>query len=218
MATRRNRAAADTYHHGNLRQALLEHAVELARVGGPDAVVLRDVQRMAGVSNSAAYRHYSDREALLAAVAEYALTRVADAMVARLNAVSGRLPKATRALRRLRATGQGYVDFALAEPGLFRTAFAHHESTASGHTRQPDEAATNLAEQHPFQILIRCIDDLVATGTLAPERRDGLDEAAWAAVHGLSTLMLDGPLSEADSSRKQQITDRLLDVIADGLR
>ena len=70
--------AADTYHHGNLRQALLEHAVELARTGGPDAVVLRDVQRMAGVSNSAAYRHYSDRGALLAAVTEYAESKLAD--------------------------------------------------------------------------------------------------------------------------------------------
>ena len=65
--------AADSYHHGNLRQSLLDHAVELARSGGPDAVVLRDVQRLAGVSNSAAYRHYSDRGALLAAVTEYAV-------------------------------------------------------------------------------------------------------------------------------------------------
>jgi len=60
--------AAATYHHGNLREALLEHAVDLARAGGPDAVVLRDVQRAAGVSNSAAYRHYADRQGLLTAV------------------------------------------------------------------------------------------------------------------------------------------------------
>ena len=92
MATRRSRSA-DTYHHGNLRQALLEHAVQLAREGGPEAVVLRDVQRMAAVSNSAAYRHYADRDALLAAVTEYAETRLADAMVARLNAVPGRDPR-----------------------------------------------------------------------------------------------------------------------------
>ena len=75
-----------------------------------------------------------------------------------------------------------------------------------------------MSEHHPFQILIRCIDDLVATGVLSPDRRDGLDEAAWAAVHGLSTLFLDGPLSAADATRKQLITDRLLDVIAEGLQ
>lgn len=218
LTTRRSRAVADTYHHGNLRQALLEHAVELARTGGPDAVVLRDVQRMAGVSNSAAYRHYADRDALLAAVTDYAETRLADAMAARMNAVANRGPKARRALARLRATGQGYIDFALAEPGLFRTAFAPSGSARGGHTRQTDGGDLSVKDHHPFQILIRCIDDLVAYGVLSPDRRDGLDEAAWAAVHGLSTLFLDGPLSEADAARKQLIADRLLDVIAEGLR
>lgn len=217
MTTRRSRTATDTYHHGNLRQALLDHAVELARTGGPDAVVLRDVQRMAGVSNSAAYRHYSDRGALLGAVTEYAESRLADAMVARLNAVPEKGPKATRAVDRLRATGQGYIDFALAEPGLFRTAFAHTETGRDTHDRRAI-AKSEVGEHHPFQILMRTIDDLVAAGVLSPDRRDGLDEAAWAAVHGLSTLFIDGPLSEADAQRKQLITDRLLDAIAVGLR
>jgi AcrR family transcriptional regulator len=217
VPTPRSRAAADTYHHGNLRQALLNHAVELARSGGPDAVVLRDVQRLAGVSNSAAYRHYADRYALLAAVAEYAQTRLADAMVARMNAVPNRGPKANRALRRLRATGQGYIDFALAEPGLFRTAFAHEGASRRGR-ELPAEDTGVIPEHHPFQILMRCIDDLVALGVVSADRRDGLDEAAWAAVHGLSTLLLDGPLSAAPPARKQIVVDRLLDAIADGLR
>ncbi len=218
LLTQRSRAAADTYHHGNLRQALLEHAVELAKTGGPEAVVLRDVQRMAGVSNSAAYRHYTDRDALLAAVTEYAQMRLADAMVARMNAVPDRGSRAGRALGRLRATGQGYIDFALAQPGLFRTAFAHSGSEVIGHTRHTDGGEPAHDDRHPFHILIRCIDDLVAVGVLSPDRRDGLDEAAWAAVHGLSTLFLDGPPSVSDAARKQLITDRLLDAIAEGLR
>jgi len=209
---------ADTYHHGNLRQALLDHAVDLARTGGPDAVVMRDVQRLAGVSNSAAYRHYSDRGALLAAVTEYAESKLADAMVARLNAVPDKGPKDKRAVARLRATGQGYIDFALAEPGLFRTAFAHIDAAHTAHARYPDSAKDEVPEHHPFQILIRSIDDLVASGVLSPERRDGLDEGAWAAVHGLSTLFLDGPLGQVDAARKELITERLLDVIAVGLR
>lgn len=217
MATRRVRSAADTYHHGNLRQSLLEHAVELARTGGPQAVVLRDVQRLAGVSNSAAYRHYADRDALLAAVTQYAESRLADAMVARMNAVPTRQTKANRALGRLRATGQGYIDFALAEPGLFRTAFAHVDDPHGQHSLPAQQPKPTVGEHHPFQILIRCIDDLVATGMLSADRRDGLDEAAWAAVHGLSTLFLDGPLGEADPARKQLIADRLLDVIGEGL-
>jgi AcrR family transcriptional regulator len=181
-------------------------------------VVLRDVQRLAGVSNSAAYRHYSDRGALLAAVTDYAQSRLADAMIARLNAVPAKGPKDKRAISRFRATGQGYIDFALAEPGLFRTAFAHIDAADTAHTRHPDSAKDEVPDHHPFQILIRSIDDLVATGVLSPERRDGLDEAAWAAVHGLSTLFLDGPLSQLDATRQELISERLFDVIAVGLR
>ncbi|SPM30591.1 hypothetical protein MTAB308_4100, partial [Mycobacterium terramassiliense] len=217
LATPRSGAAVDAYHHGNLRQALLEHAVELARSGGPDAVVLRDVQRMAGVSNSAAYRHYADRDALLAAVTEYAETRLADAMVARLNALPRRGSTAKRALARLRATGQGYIDFALAEPGLFRTVFTHRRPARGGHSRQPDDSGA-VRERHTFQVLVRCVDDLVDAGVVSPDRRDGLDEAAWAAVHGLSVLFIDGPLSAVETGRKQLIIDRMLDLISDGLR
>lgn len=178
-------------------------------------MVLRDVQRMAGVSNSAAYRHYADRDALLEAVAEQAVLRLADAIVARLNAAPRRGAKDKRAIDRFRATGQGYIDFALAEPGLFRTAFA---PLASSHTGPSDGADAPVNEHHPFQILMRCIDDLVATGALSADQRDGLDEAAWAAVHGLATLFLDGPLSQVDAGRKQLITDRLIDGLAHGLR
>ncbi len=200
---------AGSYHHGNLRQALLEHGVELARTGGPDAVVLRDVQRMAGVSNSAAYRHYADRQALLGAVQAYAMLRLGDAMVTALGAVRGRRPSRSRALARLRATGQAYVDFALAEPGLFRTAFAPVGPATTDVVVDPD--------RHPFQILRGCIDDLVSTGVLTASRRDGLDEAAWAAVHGMATLLLDGPLAEVAAHRRALITERLLDVIQDGI-
>lgn len=218
MTDNRRSRTADTYHHGNLRQVLLEQAVELARVGGPNAVVLRDVQRMAGVSNSAAYRHYSDRDALLAAVTEYAEARLADAMLARLGSVANRGAKGKRAIARFRATGQGYIDFALAEPGLFRTAFAHTQAGRDVHTRHSAAADGTSKVHHPFQILIRSIDDLVATGVLSPDSRDGIDEAAWAAVHGLATLFLDGPLSDADAARKQLITDRMLDLIDVGLQ
>ncbi|WP_059019756.1 TetR/AcrR family transcriptional regulator [Mycobacterium sp. M26] len=203
--------ATASYHHGNLRQALLEHGVELARTGGPDAVVLRDVQRLAGVSNSAAYRHYADRQALLAAVKTYAMNQLGEAMLERLAAVSNRGSKERRALNRLQATGQAYIDFALAEPGLFRTAFA------PGNT-QPVAYETMEPGHHPFQILVGCLDDLVSAGVLDASRRDGLDEAAWAAVHGAATLFLDGPLVTADAARKQVITDRLLEVIGEGIR
>ncbi|MBB3606753.1 AcrR family transcriptional regulator [Mycolicibacterium sp. BK556] len=201
--------ATASYHHGNLRQALLDHGVELARAGGPDAVVLRDVQRMAGVSNSAAYRHYADRQALLGAVKANVMTQMGAAMVAALDAVSGD-SRRDRALARFRACGQSYVDFAVAEPGLFRTAFAPDGT-------EPTEEAVP-ADRHPFLILRGCIDELVAAGMLDETRRDGFDEAAWAAVHGAATLFLDGPLGMAGTDRQHLITTRLLDVVGEGLR
>jgi AcrR family transcriptional regulator len=202
--------ATATYHHGNLRQALLDHAVELARAGGPDAVVLRDVQRAAGVSNSAAYRHYADRQALLTAVQIHAMTLLGQAMAEAMAEVPNRGPRDRRALARFRATGQAYIDFALAEPGLFRTAFA------PGCVRHTDEV--KAPERHPFTILSGCIDALVATGALNPSRREGLDEASWAAAHGAAVLFLDGPLADVDAHQKQVITDRLLDIFAEGVR
>ncbi|MHA0288792.1 TetR/AcrR family transcriptional regulator [Mycobacterium sp. C3-094] len=202
--------AASSYHHGNLRQALLEQALDLARTGGPDAVVMRDVQRAVGVSNAAAYRHYSDRHALINAVKEHAMGLLGDQMLEALTHVPNRGPRGPRALARLRATGQAYVDFALAEPGLFRAAFAPGEST-------PTDDATP-SSRHPFRILSGCIDDLVTAGLLDERNRDGLDEAAWASVHGLSVLYLEGPLATTDDARKKVITDRLLEVIGAGIR
>lgn len=187
--------------------------MELARAGGPDAVVMRDVQRRAGVSNAAAYRHYADRDELLAGVIAYALERLAATMHEAVDAVPARGNRERRALARFRATGQAYVDFALAEPGLFRTAFAAHPAS-----RKAVEAAEDAAgEEHPFHLLRRCVDDLVATGVISPRRRAGLDEAAWAAVHGLATLYLDGALSGLGTAEKQQITGRLLDAFERGV-
>ena len=69
----------------------------------------------------------------------------------------------------------------------------------------------------PLESYRTFIDDLVATGVLSANRRDGLDEAAWAAVHGLAVLFLDGPLAGADADHKQLITDRLLDLMQSGI-
>src|ERR1700740_3669709 len=99
------------YHHGSLRSALIEASIALAREGGPDRVILREAARAAGVSHSAAYRHFADREALLAEVSQHARHALAAEM--RRQVSRTRDPR-----RRLQAVGTAYVDFALAEPGL----------------------------------------------------------------------------------------------------
>src|SRR3954464_10299215 len=100
-----------SYHHGNLRAALIDTAVEQARGGGADAVVLRDAARRTGVSHNAAYRHFSDREELLDEVAGRAMVALEADMRARVVAVDVEDP-VERAWQRLAETGRAYVGFA----------------------------------------------------------------------------------------------------------
>ncbi|MBW0012567.1 TetR/AcrR family transcriptional regulator [Mycobacterium sp.] len=168
-----------SYHHGALNSALVEASIALAREGGPDRVVLREVARAAGVSHSAAYRHFADREALLAEVARYARGELGAEMRRRVARAKG--PR-----QRLRAVGTAYIDFALREPGLFRTAFTSHPATSSVKEAEGDA--------DPFHILGEVLDQCQAGGLLSPDRRPGAEIAAWSAVHGLANLLLDGPL------------------------
>ncbi|MFE3880876.1 TetR/AcrR family transcriptional regulator, partial [Kitasatospora sp. NPDC059146] len=130
-------ATSRPYHHGNLREALVAGGVDLARTGGPAAVVLRAVSRRAGVSHNAAYRHFAGHEALLAAVAASCMDRLGRLMLARSAAVD--LPDEVAAARaRLDAIGRAYIDFALTEPGWFRTAFCGTSAAPRG---EPDPAS-----------------------------------------------------------------------------
>src|SRR5436305_11083695 len=97
------------YHHGSLRSALVDASIALAREGGPDRVILREAARAAGVSHSAAYRHFADREALLAEVSSHARGELAAQMHRRVNRTND--PR-----KRLRAVGTAYIDFAISEP------------------------------------------------------------------------------------------------------
>src|ERR1700683_3286000 len=107
-----------SYHHGNLRAALLDAAFELASEGGPDAVVLREASRRVGVSLNAGYRHFLDRDALLAEVGIECMRRLALLMEEMIGEVDPGDHGVEAARARLRATGRAYVIFALTEPGL----------------------------------------------------------------------------------------------------
>src|ERR1700742_1133277 len=111
--------ARKTFRHGNLRRTLLEAGIELARGGGPNAVVLREATRRAGVAPNAAYRHFASHGDLLQAVRASALSSLALAIEAESAKVrrSRRREETARAM--LRAVGTGYLKFALSETGLF---------------------------------------------------------------------------------------------------
>jgi AcrR family transcriptional regulator len=191
------------YHHGNLRATLVDAAVELARTGGPDAVALRAASRQAGVSHNAAYRHFADHDELLGAVGERCMSELGRLMEARTAAVRVRDP-VRRAQARLEAVGRAYIEFAVTEPGWFRTAFS---DAAHGPGGTPD----------PFSLLSARLDELVEVGVLPPERRPGAEHAAWSAVHGLSSLLLDGPLRGLSAAEREAVTRTVLSVVRRGL-
>jgi len=187
---------------GTVRPALIEAGLELAGSGGPDAVVLREVTRMVGVVPNAAYRHFADRDALLAAVRDAALGRLAGRMADGISRVRAGAHTPTGARLRLRAVGRAYLEFARAEPGLFDTAF-----TATEHP-----PATMDGEPRPFDHLKAALDDLVAAGLLEPARRPDVEYPTWATVHGLAVLFR-GPLRALSDREKTRLEGQALAFI-----
>lgn len=208
------------YHHGNLREALVEAGVELARTGGPSAVLLRAASRRAGVSHNAAYRHFANQEDLLAAVAERCMTRLGLLMIERSSRVTARGP-VHRARARLEAIGRAYIDFARTEPGWFRTAFSSaRPHAADGPGRATSAADATAAEEttSPYLLLSARLDELVDVGALTPEGRRGAEYGAWSAVHGLSSLLLDGPLRDLPESEVENAIGIVLGTVNRGLQ
>lgn len=205
-------AGRKTYRHGDLAHALLDAGISLACAGGPDAVVLREATRRAGVAPNAAYRHFASRTALLQAVRVAALSRLAVAMEAEIARIDAGLGAAETARRSLAAVGHGYLAFAGAEAGLFRTLFATGMPWPA-----PDPAKAGPGGLDPFQLLGLALDRMVAAGVLAEARRPGAEHLAWSAVHGLAMLIIDGPLAGAARERVDALGRRVVEMVERGL-
>lgn len=175
-------AGRDSYHHGDLRQALVDAALRVVSRKGPDDLSLRALARQVGVSPRAPYRHFSSKEALLAAVATEAFHRY-EAFL------EGRLQRAgDDPLERFHARGRAYAAFAVAHPALFRAMNPPH--------RTVDEHAPELLEARG-RLHQGLLDDITAAQREGKVRagepmRIGL--AAWAMIHGLAVLLLEGQL------------------------
>jgi AcrR family transcriptional regulator len=202
-----------TFHHGDLRRALLEAGIQLAREGGPDAIVLREATRRAGVVPNAAYRHFSSHHELLQAVRAAALSSLALAIEDEIAALGSSKRSAQFARATLRAVGTGYLKFALAETGLFRTAFSAPDPVES----DVDAAKTGKSGLNPFQLLGSALDIMVKAGALPAKRRPGAEYLAWSAVHGLAFLVIDGPLSGKSAGDVHALAERLLQMVESGL-
>lgn len=202
-----------TFRHGDLRRALIDAGVAMAGTGGPQAVVLREATRQAGVVPNAAYRHFANQNDLLAAVRSACIAKLAVAIEAELNSIRPGKDPAAYARRSLRAVGKGYMDFALREPGLFKTAFSVPAPVFE--TPNPENAGDT--GMNPFQLLTLALDRMAAASILKAKDRPGAEFLAWSTVHGMSILMLDGPLRGIDEATAYMFGKRLLDMVERGM-
>ncbi len=166
------------YHHGDLRRALIDDAVETIASHGIGALNLRQLAARVGVTSGAPYHHFASREALLAAIADDGF----HALEARMLAAREAAPAEPGP--RLEALGEAYVQFALAQPGAFRIMF-HRDALTAG----PTEAGLRAFDMLREAVLACQSEGAAPAGDPAP-----LVLTAWSAVHGFATLCVDGAL------------------------
>lgn len=163
------------YHHGNLREHLVETGLRLIAKHGPEALTLREIGARAGVSRTAAYRHFAHKEALLAAICEAGFA-VFRAEMAAAQAACGPSFRA-----RLRAAGVAYAGFALRHEAQFRVMFSKLRQASPADTAEGDRAFADL-------------EHLVRSGQQSGDIRPGdvrqLAEMVWSHIHGISSLRL----------------------------
>ena len=185
------------YHHGDLRNALVEAAAGLIVEKGIDNVSLREVARKAGVSHAAPYHHFTSKSELLAAVAEEGFLRFNGYQERAFRMARQKAP-----LEKLKALGHAYVRFAIANPSFFRIMFRYDISDPHKHPLLT--ALSKRTFDRLFETVSQC---LKAKGQPADPME--ASTRAWALVHGLANLWLDGRLNKMAGGR--EMIDKIID-------
>jgi AcrR family transcriptional regulator len=165
------------YHHGDLRSSLVNAGLELLRTRAVDDLSLREVARAVGVSATAVYRHFPDKQALLFAMSEHGAQQLSAEQRKAMDNVKG-------AKKGFEAAGRAYILFALANPALYRLMMATKSSV-------DHYDANGNAMGDAMQLLKDCVAG-VLPAKASPMKHKVAALHAWSLVHGISMLMLDG--------------------------
>lgn len=197
-------ATKKAYHHGNLRAALVAAALKEIAKTGPDGFSLRGVARRAGVSAPAVYRHFADKDALLAAVAEECWDRIGAALLAAVEAAPD------DALERFRATGIAYVTFAVEHPEHFRAMSVpgliermSPDRMERANAWSTEERAALARAQEAGQIAALPLDDIML--------------AATSLTHGVAAQIVEGRFGKVDVARARELAIAATAVLGAGL-
>jgi AcrR family transcriptional regulator len=200
------------YHHGNLRRALLDAGLALLAERGVDGFTLREVARRAGVSHAAPSHHFGDRGGLIRAIVAESFELLGDGLA---EAASG---AGDDPIDRIDAMGLAYVEFALDNPERYRLMF-RTELSQAGTSEAPTDA--DAAGGGAFATLMAAVQDAADQGLL----RDGVDAGAaavtaWASVHGLASLILEGAIGIRPNQRERarQVASGVVELVLGGLR
>jgi AcrR family transcriptional regulator len=207
MASKRTTGAKrkrKTYHHGDLRQAMIEGALKLVAEHGPDGVSVREAARRAGVSPGAPFRHFADKSELMAAVASDGMQRLLASMM-QATTEAGDDPA-----DRLRAMGVAFVRFAVAHPSHFRV--MHVPELSMGALR--DAARSSRAQMKSL------VEEGQRQGTLVDCDPEIATLASYALVYGVARMFVDGLFSAQGvrDSRAEAVTTAIVDLFGRGLR
>ena len=186
------------YHHGALREALLEQAERTVRDRGADALSLRELAREVGVSHGAPRRHFPDRQALLDAVAEAGFDRLGAELRAAADGAGEEFEP------RLRATAAAYVRFATRDPALLDLMFAGKHRETSG--------ALHEAAENAFAVMLELIAQGQAEGALEPGEPERVGLVLFSTIQGIASLVSAGIV------QPDQLEALVVDAIAHFLR
>jgi len=175
-------AKKQTYHHGDLRQALLTAALTILEKKDARSLSLREVARTAGVSHTAPYRHFEDKAALLAAIAQEGFIEFGRYLTAALTPDDP--------VKSLQDIGVAYVRYALDHPTHFRVMFSSFPPDI------PTDSELYCVSKSTFQILVDVIQSGQQAGVMKAGDPDFLALERWSMVHGLSMLLLDRMLPQ----------------------
>jgi AcrR family transcriptional regulator len=203
MAIRVPRKRADAYQHGDLRHALIQAGLKLLAEGGARELSLRAAAQLAGVSHAAPYRHFKDKDALMAAIAEEGFRLLTRRMQEEIAAASDDV------LARLRASAVGYVSFAVEHPAHFRTIFG------GAVCEEGKPSSLQSAGEEAFNVLRNLIVEGIGAGRLRGDP-DQLALASWSMVHGLAMLIIDRQVESALAAGIPTVTEMVSRLLERG--
>jgi AcrR family transcriptional regulator len=182
-AKRATRKPRRTYHHGNLRRALLDEALVTIRDEGIEGLTLREIGARLDVSRTALYRHFADKRALLSAVATEGFRMLRQQLVTAWEKGGGG-PTASQAM------GVAYVRFAVANPSHYRVMFSRFVDP------EPKEPALAAEAGGAFKALVDSVVALQHEGLVRADDPVLVARFVWAVVHGVAMLAIDGQIPE----------------------